>query len=33
MRTGVALRELCLRLLPAGPVEIAATAWTVTGRA
>jgi SAM-dependent methyltransferase len=27
-----ALREQCRRLLPAGPVEVAATAWTVTGR-
>jgi SAM-dependent methyltransferase len=29
----VALRELCRRLLPAGPVEITATAWAVAGRA
>jgi SAM-dependent methyltransferase len=28
-----ALREQCRRLLPAGPVEIAATAWAVTARA
>ena len=28
-----ALREQCRRLLPAGPVEIAATAWTVSARA
>jgi SAM-dependent methyltransferase len=27
----VALRELCRRLLPAGPVEITATAWAVAG--
>jgi hypothetical protein len=27
------LRERCRRLLPAGPVEISATAWAVTGRA
>jgi len=29
----VALRELCRRLLPAGPVEITATAWAVAARA
>lgn len=28
-----ALRERCLRLLPAGPFEISATAWAVAGRA
>jgi SAM-dependent methyltransferase len=28
-----ALREQCRRLLPAGPVEISATAWAVTGQA
>lgn len=27
-----ALRERCRHLLPAGPVEISATAWAVTGR-
>ena len=27
-----ALREQCRGLLPAGPVEVAATAWAVTGR-
>ncbi len=27
-----ALRELCRRLLPAGPAEISATAWAATGR-
>ena len=27
------LRERCRRLLPAGPVEVAATAWAVVGRA
>jgi len=27
-----ALRELCRRQLPAGPFEISATAWAVTGR-
>jgi SAM-dependent methyltransferase len=29
----VALRERCRHLLPAGPVDVAATAWAVTGRA
>jgi hypothetical protein len=28
-----ALRDQCRRLLPAGPVEISATAWAATGRA
>ena len=27
-----ALREQCRRLLPAGPVEISATAWAAAGR-
>jgi hypothetical protein len=27
------LRERCRRLLPAGPVEVSATAWAATGRA
>jgi SAM-dependent methyltransferase len=29
----VALRELCRRLLPPGPLEVTATAWAVAGRA
>ena len=28
-----ALRERCRRLMPAGPIEISATAWAATGRA
>jgi hypothetical protein len=29
----VALRELCRRLLPQGPLDITASAWAVAGRA
>jgi hypothetical protein len=28
----VALRERCWDLLPAGPVEVSATAWAATGQ-